>query len=134
MRAHGKTRIKKDGTLAEGEIMKIEKSSNIPCNPVEMQGAKDVDIRWLISKDDGAQNFLMRMFELKPGGHTPLHAHPHEHEVFVTEGQGILTYEGKEHKFSSDYVIFVPGNKEHNFKNTGDSILRFLCLIPAATG
>ena len=110
MRAHGKTRIKKDGTLAEGEIMKIEKSSNIPCN------------------------FLMRMFELKPGGHTPLHAHPHEHEVFVTEGQGILTYEGKEHKFSSDYVIFVPGNKEHNFKNTGDSILRFLCLIPAATG
>jgi len=114
--------------------MKIEKSSDIPCNPVKMQGAKDVDIRWLISKDDGAQNFLMRLFELKPGGHTPLHTHPHEHEVFVTEGRGVLTYEGKEHQFSKDYVIFVPGNKEHNFKNTGDSTLKFLCLIPASAG
>lgn len=112
--------------------MKIEKSSNVPSNPIEMEGAKDVAIRWLISLDDGADNFVMRMFELKPGGCTPLHVHPHEHEVFVIEGEGIFVYEGKKHKFCRDYVIFVPGNKEHNFKNTGDSILRFLCLIPAA--
>ena len=112
--------------------MKIEKSSNVASNPVELEGAKDVGLRWLISKDDGADNFVMRMFELKPGGYTPLHVHPHEHEVFVVEGEGIFVYEGKEHKFCTDYVIFVPGNKEHRFKNTGHSILRFLCLIPAA--
>ena len=111
--------------------MKIENSSNVPSTPVEMDGAKDVNIRWLISTDDGADNFAMRMFELKPGGHTPLHTHPHEHEVFVVEGEGIFVYEGKEHKFSSDYVIFVPPNKQHRFKNTGNSILRLLCLIPA---
>jgi hypothetical protein len=34
--------------------MKIEKSSNIRKSPVEAEGAKDVAIRWLISKDDGA--------------------------------------------------------------------------------
>lgn len=96
-----------------------------------MEGTKDVELRWLISKDDGADNFVMRMFELKPGGYTPLHVHPHEHEVFVVEGEGVLVYEGEEHKFCGDYVIFVPGNKKHRFKNTGDSILRFLCLIPA---
>jgi len=28
-------------------------------------------------------------------------------------------------------VIFVPGGKEHQFKNTGKSILRMLCIIPA---
>ena len=65
--------------------MKIEKSSNITKKPVEMEGAKDVDIRWLISKEDGAENFAMRMFELQPGGHTPLHTHPQEHEVFVVD-------------------------------------------------
>jgi len=112
--------------------MKIEKSSNVPKNPVEMEKAKDVEIRWLISKDDGAENFAMRMFELQPGGFTPLHKHAHEHEVFVVEGEGVLVYEGQEHQFSADYVIFVPGNNEHQFKNAGSSVLRLICLIPAS--
>lgn len=112
--------------------MKIEKSSNITKSRVEQEDAKDVEIRWLISKDDGADNFVMRMFELKPAGHTPLHCHPHEHEVFVLEGKGIFVYEGKEHQIGKEYVIFVPGNGKHQFKNTGNSTLRFLCLVPAA--
>ena len=112
--------------------MKIEKSSDIAKRPVEVEGAKDAEIRWLISKEDGAENFAMRMFEIKPGGFTPLHTHPHEHEIFAVEGEGVFVYEGKEYEFSADYVIFVPPNKEHRFKNRGDSILRLLCLIPAS--
>ncbi len=112
--------------------MKIEKSANISKSSVEVEGAKDVEIRWLISKDDGAENFAMRMFELQPGGHTPLHTHPHEHEAFVVQGRGVFVYEGQEHQFSAEDVIFVPPNKEHQFKNTGDSVLRLLCIIPAS--
>lgn len=110
--------------------MKIEKSSNIRKSPVEVDGAKDVAIRWLISKEDGAENFAMRMFELQPGGHTPLHTHPQEHEVFVLEGKGTFVYQGKEHPFERDFVIFVPPNEEHQFKNAGDALLRMLCIIP----
>ncbi len=112
--------------------MKIEKSTNVKKTLVKAEGAKDVEIRWLISKEDGAPNFAMRMFELKPGGHTPLHSHPHEHEIFIVEGNGTLSCDGKNYKFGPEHVIFVPGNAEHNFKNTGDSLLRFLCLIPAS--
>jgi quercetin dioxygenase-like cupin family protein len=112
--------------------MKIEQSSNIAKVAVEAEGVKDVGVRWLISKDDGAENFAMRMFELQPGGHTPLHTHLHEHEVFVLEGQGTFVYEGQEHPFSPEYVIFVPAGSEHQFKNTGNSIMRMLCLIPAS--
>jgi len=112
--------------------MKIEKSSNISRNPVEIEGAQGVEIRWLISRDDGAENFAMRMFELQPGGFTPLHTHKHEHEVFIVEGDGIFVFEGKEHKFGPEHAIFVPPNREHRFKNTGESILRFLCLVPAS--
>lgn len=112
--------------------MKVEKSSNVSKCSVELDGAKDVEIRWLISKEDGAENFAMRMFELQPGGYTPLHTHPHEHEVFVVEGRGIFVCEGQEYEFGAEYVIFVPPNTEHRFKNTGDSLLRMLCLIPAA--
>jgi len=110
--------------------MKIEKSDNIGISSVEVEGAKGVAVRWLISKEDGAANFAMRMFELAGGGHTPLHAHRHEHEVFVVEGEGVFVCEGREYPFGSEYVIFVPGGKEHCFKNTGESVLRFLCIIP----
>ena len=112
--------------------MKIEKSSDVPKTSVEVEGAKDVEIRWLISKDDEAENIAMRMFELKPGGHTPLHTHPHEHEVFIVEGEGVLVFEGKEYEFGAEDVIFVPGNKEHQFRNAGNSVLRLLCIIPAS--
>ena len=114
--------------------MKIEKSENITKSAVEVEGAKEVAIRWLISKDDGAANFYMRMFEIQPGGHTPLHTHPHEHEVFAIEGEGVFVFEEKEHKFGAEYVVFVPGGKQHQFRNTGGSILRMLCLIPASAG
>ncbi len=113
--------------------MKIENSSNVVKSPVEIDEAKDVEIRWLISKDDGAENFAMRMFELQPGGYTPLHIHPWEHEVFIVEGEGTFVFEGEEHRFRPEYVVFVPPNKEHQFKNTGNGILRFLCIIPATT-
>jgi len=112
--------------------MKIEKAANVTRNAVVVEGAKGVQIRWLISKGDGATNFAMRMFEVEPGGHTPLHTHSHEHEVFVVEGEGCFVCQGNEHPFSGEYVIFVPGNAEHQFKNTGNSVLRFLCIIPSA--
>jgi len=110
------------------KLMKIEKSSNVTKSPVEMDGAKDVEIRWL--KDDGADNFAMRMFELQPGGHTPLHTHPQEHEIFALEGQGTFVFEGQEHPFEAEHVIFVPPNKEHQFRNSGQSVMRMLCIIP----
>ena len=114
--------------------MKVEKSSNIAKKPVEVDGAKGAEMRLLISKADGAKNFVMRMFELQPGGHTPLHAHTHEHEVFIVEGNGVFVCEGQQYEFGPEYVIFAPPNKEHRFKNTGDSVLRMLCLIPASAG
>ena len=110
--------------------MKVEKSSNIAKKPVEIDGAKGAEMRLLISKADGAQNFAMRMFELQPGGHTPLHTHAHEHEVFIVEGNGVFVCEDQEYEFGPEYVIFAPPNKEHRFKNTSDSLLRMLCLIP----
>ncbi len=114
--------------------MKVENSSDIAKNPVNIDGAKDAEMRLLISKADGAENFAMRMFELQPGGHTPLHAHAHEHEVFILEGTGVFVCDGAEYEFGPEYVIFAPPNSEHRFRNTGDSLMRMLCLIPASAG
>ncbi len=93
-------------------------------------GAKNIKIRWLISKKDGAKNFAMRMFEVQSGGCSPLHQHDWEHEVFILEGTGLLRDKTHEEPFGAGDVVFVPAMEWHQFVNSGKSMLRFLCLIP----
>ena len=110
--------------------MKVRPLTEHAQNDVVLDGATGVRMRMLIGRGDGARRFHMRHFEVQPGGHTPLHTHPQEHEVFIVEGRGTFVYEGQEHEFDAEHVIFVPPNKEHRFMNTGDSLLRMLCIIP----
>ena len=95
------------------------------------EGAKDVKIRWLITKDMGAEHFLMRHFEIAPGGYTPLHQHPWEHEVFVLSGHGAVHNGGQDHPCNPGDVVFMPADEEHQFKCAGQEPLTMLCLIPA---
>lgn len=110
--------------------MKHIKFSDVPLEEVNVEGANNANIRWLISDKDGAQRFSMRMFEVAPGGNTPYHVHNFEHEVFVLDGQGMLVSEDGESPMSPWDVIFVDPNIMHQFKNTGDKPLIFLCSIP----
>lgn len=92
--------------------------------------AEKVKIRWLINEKTGAPNFAMRRFEVAPGGSTPYHTHDWEHEVYVLEGDAVVVSKDGETAIDSGSVILVEPNEEHNFKNTGDKTLVFLCLIP----
>ena len=94
------------------------------------EGASKLKVRWLITKDMGAENFAMRFFEMDPEGYSPFHSHAWEHEVFILEGEGIVVGGGEERKFRTGDVIFVPPNETHQFKNTGETTVKFLCLIP----
>ncbi len=87
-------------------------------------------IRWLITKEMGAPNFAMRLFEMAPGGFSPLHNHAWEHEVFVLEGQGGIFDGEKTTPLQGGDVVFVPPNELHQFRNSGEAQLKFLCLIP----
>jgi quercetin dioxygenase-like cupin family protein len=86
------------------------------------QGVKNIKVRWLISKKDGAQNFAMRLFEIKPGGNSPLHQHEWEHEVFKDQT--------KEEPLKPGDVLFIKPMEWHQLINRGSSTLKFLCLIP----
>jgi len=72
----------------------------------------------------------MRLFEIEPGGNSPLHNHPWEHEVFILEGEGVVFDGAKATPSKADNVIFIPPEERHQFKNTGKKLLKFLCLIP----
>ncbi|MCG8608088.1 cupin domain-containing protein [bacterium] len=110
--------------------MKVASYTDIEETEVTMEGTKDATMRMLISDKDGAENFAMRMFTVKPGGHTPYHHHNYEHEVFVLEGAGVLKGENAEHPFTAGDTIFIKPNEKHQFRNAGDSDMKFLCLIP----
>jgi len=110
--------------------MKVTDYQKVSLEAVEMEEAKDVKVRWLISVKDNAKNFAMRLFEVEPGGYTPYHTHDWEHEVFVLEGEGEVKVDEKVYPIKKDSVVFVEPNQKHGFTNTGDSLLKFLCLIP----
>jgi quercetin dioxygenase-like cupin family protein len=93
-------------------------------------GAEKLKVRWLITKEMGAPNFVMRLFEVGKGGFSPFHAHSWEHEVFILEGEGSVTSERGPKKFKQGDIVFVLPNEKHQFKNEGKGVLKFLCLVP----
>ncbi|MBI2953333.1 MAG: cupin domain-containing protein [Chloroflexi bacterium] len=108
--------------------MKIAPYDSVEPEPVK--DATDVTIRWLITKKDGAPNFAMRIFEVGPGGGNQLHTHAWEHEVFIIEGEGYLGTPDEQIPFKAGHFVFVEPNKVHQFRNTGDKPMKFLCMIP----
>ncbi|KPJ70298.1 cupin [candidate division WOR-1 bacterium DG_54_3] len=110
--------------------MRIKNYKDTEAEKVSDTGAKGVTIRWLISEKDGAPNFAMRLFEIEPGGNTPYHKHKWEHEVFILKGEGNLITETETSPLKQGDAVFVPGEENHQFKNTSRENLVFLCLVP----
>ncbi len=110
--------------------MKVNHYEEVEQKNVEMPGAHGCKVRWLVGKSDGADNFSMRQFEVGVDGFTPRHSHPYEHEVFVLEGQGTVLEDDQIHPIKAGDVLYVVPDEIHQFKNTGEVPLKFLCLIP----
>jgi quercetin dioxygenase-like cupin family protein len=110
--------------------MKVFNYETVKSNDVEDSGASNVKVRWLITKDMGAPNFAMRLFEVEQGGFSPLHTHPWEHEVFILEGEGIVTDGKKATPLKPNDVVYTAPDEWHQFKNTGKNTFKFLCLVP----
>jgi len=88
--------------------------------------------RDLVGPADGAPNFTMRQFELRPGAATPHHSHEWEHEVLILEGAGRLLHSLGETEFRAGATVFVPPREKHQFVNDGGSTLKFICVVPNA--
>ena len=73
----------------------------------------------------------MRMFEIAKDGHTPKHSNAREHEIFVHSGKGVVFNNGEWTSIEQGYTLFIPGNEEHQLKNTGDDPFAIICLIPS---
>ena len=97
---------------------------------IKTHDVKGVNMRVVAGPEQGAPNFTMRVFTISPGGYSPLHAHPYEHEIFIHSGAGEMECEGKTKPASTGYVAFIPPGAKHQIRNVGNEDLVFLCIVP----
>ncbi len=111
--------------------MKIMHYSEADPTHFDNDVARGVTGRVAIGKADGAPNFCMRVFELAENGFSPRHSHEWEHEIFVHAGGGEVFRNGEWMPVKPGHTLFIPGNEEHQIRNTGADKLVFVCLIPS---
>lgn len=111
--------------------MKIDfQWQDVPSSPVSMDGAEGVTKRLVQGPADGTPTAALRIFTLAPGGHTPFHSHPFEHQNVVLKGVGVIrTPEGDRPIGPGSTALILPG-ETHQFRNTGAGPLSFVCVVP----
>lgn len=111
--------------------MQIKHSSEITEQKPALKGTKNCTLRWLITEQDGAEHYAMRLFELGPGGLIPIHIHENtEHEIYVIEGLATLDNGMNKITVKKGDVIFVKPGDKHSFLNNSDKPFKFICVIP----
>jgi quercetin dioxygenase-like cupin family protein len=103
----------------------------VPAELYEAEGVHGAVKRVLIGPADGAPNFVMRYFQIEPGGHSRLERHPHEHGVIILQGKGKVQLNEEFVTLEPLDAVFVDGNDLHQFTNIGDAPLGFICVITA---
>jgi quercetin dioxygenase-like cupin family protein len=108
---------------------KVVHYTEVEESPVPEDMAKGTYIRWLVSKEDGAPTFYMRLFRTEKDAHIKAHYHPWEHEIFVLSGKLEVRIGSKTYHVQEGTVIYIPPNVEHEYWSLEES--SFLCIIPA---
>jgi len=99
--------------------------------PQKVDKAVKTEIEWLVDRHDGAPNFEMRKFTIKPGGSIPKHYHPDiEHEQYVLKGRYKVGIGNKVHEVKKGDSIYIPPGTPHWYDNTGKEAAEFICIVP----
>jgi quercetin dioxygenase-like cupin family protein len=99
--------------------------------PQKVDKAVKTEIEWLVDRHDGAPNFEMRKFTIKPGGSIPKHYHHDiEHEQYVLKGRYKVGIGNRVHEVRKGDSIYIPPGTPHWYENTGKVAAEFLCIVP----
>lgn len=99
--------------------------------PQKVDKAVKTEIQWLVDRHDGAPNFEMRKFTIKPGGSIPRHYHPDiEHEQYVLKGKYKIGIGDKVRQVKAGDSIYIPAGTPHWYKNSGRESAEFICIVP----
>ena len=91
---------------------------------------KSAAMKVLISPEQGWDGYVMRVIELGKNGYTPKHVHAWPHINYVLEGKGVLHLDGTDTPVEAGAYAYVPADRLHQYKNAGDGLFRFICIVP----
>lgn len=97
---------------------------------VKHPSAKNAAMKVLIGNTEGWDSHVMRVVEVEVGGFTPKHSHPWPHINYMIEGKGEVMIDGTAYPVESGSYSFVPNDTLHQFRNVGDTIFKFICIVP----
>ena len=110
--------------------MKLKQYSEVSATHFDNDQAKGIDARVVIGKNDGGNNFFMRVFEIASGGHTSMHSHDWEHEMFIHAGEGEVFGNNCWNPIKPGKVVLISANEVHQLRNSGKGLLVVVCLVP----
>ncbi|MBU1145792.1 MAG: cupin domain-containing protein [Firmicutes bacterium] len=105
-------------------------TNQISAIEIKSKESKNAFMKVLISPNEGWEDYVMRVIEVKEEGVTPLHSHPWPHINYIIEGKGQLMIQGETNIVTSGSYAFVPSNTLHQFKNIGKETFKFICIVP----
>ncbi len=108
----------------------ISHENQVETKVVTHPEALSATMKVLVGPADGWEGHVMREFILQKGGHTPKHVHPWPHINYIIEGEGTLFLNGQKNQVEAGSIAYVPNDALHQFENTGDGELRFICIVP----
>jgi len=82
-----------------------------------------------IIKHINAKTCGIKLYEMQPGGLSPLHSHSSQHIVIVLDGEGLVFNGEKTIPIQSDDIVLIKANEQHQFKNNGTKPFKFLNVI-----
>ena len=111
--------------------MLIRKLDDVKTEAVTSYDSTGTTIQWLISKEQGAPRFAMRLFTLEPGAVIGMHGHPEEHEIYILQGEcDLIAEDGTRTKVTATDAIYMPPEEMHGYENISSERLKFICVIP----
>jgi len=77
-------------------------------------------------------NYSLAQFTLEPGKKSKLHKIRSSEIYYVLEGEGKLTVDEESYLLQKDDSVYVSPNAKQFIENSGNKILKFLCIVEPA--
>lgn len=110
--------------------MPVGRIDELAPQPMVGEGVEGVQKRVPLSPREGWDGYVMRVFDIDPGGHTPRHTHAWPHVNYIIAGRGRLLLDDAEHEVEAGSYALVPAGATHQFANVGAEVFRFICIVP----
>ena len=110
--------------------MTISHEKEVLAAAIDSPEVRHAAMKVLVGEKEGWTDHVMRIIELGPDGYSPRHRHPWPHINYMVEGTGTLFMDGRDHPVKTGTYAYVPANTEHQFKNAGNGMFRFICIVP----